>query len=84
MNLMLKIISAVGLIIVAAFLFTSCQQLVQPVDGPGMERDPADYAHEADSEQTPHPAEAQADTTADKVASAPHDADVSSASRKPL
>lgn len=49
MNIILKVLSIVCLVVAAGFLLVSCKNLVKPVDGPGMERDSADFANEPDS-----------------------------------
>lgn len=66
MNITLKIIPWACLLIAIAFVLMSCRHLVKPVDGPGMERDSADYAHEADIVK----AQPQVDTAATLAAPA--------------
>lgn len=49
MNITLKVLSIVCLAVAIGFLLVSCKNLMKPVDGPGMERDSADFANEVDS-----------------------------------
>lgn len=51
MNITLKVLSIVCLAVAIGILLVSCRNLMKPVDGPGMERDSADFANEVDSEK---------------------------------
>lgn len=52
MNITLKTLPIVSLAVAFGFLLVSCKNLMKPVDGPGMERDSADFANEVDCAKT--------------------------------
>lgn len=48
MKTIIKMGSFICLVLLIGIFVVSCKHLVTPLDGPGMERDPADYASDND------------------------------------